>query len=84
MYADDKVKTLLFQQLRVQNSKINNPIWPIFELIQDFIHLHLNLHVSGRLNQKGVIPMKQSNTGFFSNKGDASHRQIIQAGQFLH
>ena len=40
-YADDKVKQIQFQQSRGCNSKINDPIWPILEFIQDFIHVHL-------------------------------------------
>ena len=41
IYADDKVKERLFQQPREPNSKINDPIWPVFALFRDFIHVHL-------------------------------------------
>ena len=40
-YADDKIKQRLFQQSRGRNYKTNDPIWPVFELIRDFIHIHL-------------------------------------------
>ena len=30
-----------FLALKECNSKINDPIWPIFELVCDFIHVHL-------------------------------------------
>ena len=41
-YSDDKVKQKFFQQSRGPNSKINHdPILPVFELVQDFIHIHL-------------------------------------------
>ena len=48
-YTDDKVKQKPFQQLRVCNPKINDPIWPVLELVRDFIHIHLQ--VSGTSDQ---------------------------------
>ena len=30
-----------YQQSRGRNSKINDPIWPVCELVQDFIHVYL-------------------------------------------
>ena len=41
-YADNKVKQRLYQQSRMCNSKINDLIWPVFELLQDSIHVHLS------------------------------------------
>ena len=35
------VKQRFFQQSRMGSSKINDPIWPVFELTRDFIHVHL-------------------------------------------
>ena len=47
--SDDKVKKRLFQQLRECNSKINDPIWPDFKLVWDFIHVHLTCKFQGDL-----------------------------------
>ena len=38
--ADDKFKQRRFQQSRGRNSKINEPNWPFFEFVQDFIRVH--------------------------------------------
>ena len=48
-YADDKVKQRLFQQWRGCNSKINDPIWPVFKLV--FHPCPYYLHVSGTSDQ---------------------------------
>ena len=40
-YTDEKLKQKLFQQSRGRNSKINNPIWLVFEPAWCFIHVHL-------------------------------------------
>ena len=40
-----------FQQPRGHNSKINDPIRPVFELVWDFIHDHFICKFSGRSNQ---------------------------------
>ena len=48
-YADDKVKQGPFQQS--WGCKINDPIWPVLELVGDFIYVHLYLQVSGASDQ---------------------------------
>ena len=36
-----KLNNCYFQQSRGRNSKINDPIWPVCKLNQDFIRVHL-------------------------------------------
>ena len=40
-YADDNIKQRLSQDSRGRNSEINDLIWPVFEVVRDFIHVHL-------------------------------------------
>ena len=35
-----KARHCFFQQIRGRNPKINNPIWPVFKFMRDFIRLH--------------------------------------------
>ena len=58
-YIDDNVTQRLFQQSRECNSKINDLIWPVFELVRDFIHVHLKCKFQERLiKTEGVMVMK--------------------------
>ena len=47
-YTDDKLKQRRFQQSWGYNSKINDPIWPVFELVQNLIHAHTICKFQGR------------------------------------
>ena len=87
-FQEDPVKTKcwwqsqtvrLFQQPRGCNSKINDPIWPDFKLIRDFIHVHLICKFQEDLiKTEWVMLMTKSNRGLFSNQGDISLRLMIQ------
>ena len=82
-YSDDKVKQMLFQQSRGRNSKINDRIWPVFKLVQYFIHVHIISKLQEhQIKTEGIIVMTKSNTGFYSYQGDATLRLIIRSGQF--
>ena len=66
-YTDDKVRQRLFQQAREYNSKINDPIWPVFEFVWDFIHVHLICKFQGVvIKTEPVMMMKFSLTKAFS------------------
>ena len=65
-YADDKVKQRLFN-----NSEIKDPLCPVFEFVQDLIHVYIISKFKAYLiKTEGVIVMTKSNRGFFSNEGD--------------
>ena len=69
-YADDKVKQRLLQQLRGSDFKINDPIWPIFDLVRDFIHVHLICKFQENLiKNEWLMLMIKSNRGFSAIKG---------------
>ena len=68
-YTDDKVKQRLFQQSKGCNSKINDPIRTVFELIWDFIHVHFICKFKKALiKTEQVMLMAKSNRGFFSKQ----------------
>ena len=70
IYADGKVKQRLFQQTRGCNFKINDLIWPVFELTRDFIDVYLICKFCEDLiKTELVMLMTKSNRGFFSNQG---------------
>ena len=52
-------------------SKIDDQIWPVFELVQNFFCVHL-------ISKFQEDPIK----GFFSNQADVTLRLIIKSGQF--
>ena len=84
-YADDKVKQRLFQQPRECNSKINDPIWPLFKLVWDFIYVHLSCKFQVVLiKTEGVMVTKKSIRSFFNNQGDIILRLMIPSGQILN
>ena len=69
MYADDQFKQTLFQQSRGYNS--NDPIWPVFELAWDFVHVHLICKFQEHpIKAEWVTLMTKSNRSFFSSQGD--------------
>ena len=60
-------------------TEINNLIWPVLELIQDFIHAPLICKFQeDPVKIEQVMLMTKSNRGFFSNQGDIT--LIIQSG----
>ena len=82
-YADEKVKQRLFQQSRVCNCKIKDPIWPGFELIRGFIYVHLICKFQEYpIKTEQVMLMTESNRDFFSNQGELILRLMIRFGQF--
>ena len=84
-YGDDKVKQMLFQQSRGRNSKINDPIWPVFKHVRDFIHAHLSCKFQAvTIKTEQVIVMTKSHRGFFSNQGNVTLILMIQSGQILN
>ena len=77
------VKQVLFQQSREHNSKIYDPIWPVFKLAQDFIHVPLIIKFQeDPIKTEWVMLMTKTNRGFFSNQGCVTFRLIIWSGQF--
>ena len=49
-------------------TKMNNPIWPVFELVQDFIYFHLTCKfLDGMVKTEWLLLMTKSNRGFFNN-----------------
>ena len=84
-YGDDKVKQRLFQQSRWCRAKINDPIWPGFELIWELILIHLICKFQADpIKTEWVMLMTKSNKDFFSNQGDINVRLMIQSGQVLN
>ena len=64
-YADDKVKQKLCQKLREGNSKTNDPIWPVFKFIRDFIRVYLiSKFKESPIKAEQVMLMIKSNRGF--------------------
>ena len=61
-YADDEVKWRLFQQSRGLASKINDPIWTVFELILRFIHVPLICNWTSLrfFNNQGDLTLKSN------------------------
>ena len=63
--------------------KSNNPIWPIFKLDQDFIHVHLICKFQEQpIKTEWLMQMTKSNRGFFSNHGDIPLGIMIWSSQF--
>ena len=72
-----------FQQSRGCNSKCNDRIWPVFKLVQEFIHVHLICKFQDEPNKTDwVMLMTKSNRGFFSNQVDVTLRFMIRSGYF--
>ena len=66
-----------------RNSKTNNPSCPGFELVRDFIHVHLNCKFhEDPIKTECVILVPMSNRDVFSNLEDVTLRLIIRSGQF--
>ena len=62
----DKVKQRFFQQSRGRNSKINDPIRPLFKIVRDFIYVHLSCKFQVVLiKAEGVMVMTKSIRSFF-------------------
>ena len=81
--ADDKLKQRLSQSSRGRNSKINEPIWPVFELVLDFIHVHIICKFQEHpIKTEWITMMTKSNRSFFSNQGNVTLRLMIRSGQF--
>ena len=81
-FADDKVKERHCQQSKGCNSKINDPIQTVFELIWDFIHVPLNCKFhEDPIKTEQVMLMLKSNRDFFSNHGDVTLGIMIWSGQ---
>ena len=77
-YADDKVKQRRFQQSRGCNSKTNDLIWPVLELVWDFIHVHLICKFrEDPIKSERVTLMTKSNRGFFSIQGESKTNDLI-------
>ena len=77
-YADDKRQTGTFQQSWGHNSKINDPIWPVFKFMRDFIHVPLIIKFQeDPIKTKGDMLITKSNRGFFSNHGDITLKFMI-------
>ena len=49
----------------------NVPVWPVFILIWDFIHVHLFAGFR-KIKPEWVVLIKKSNRGFFNNQGDVT------------
>ena len=94
----DTAKERLFKQSNARrlNSKING-IWPVFELIWDFIHVHLIckfqkhliktewvILITKSFTPKWVIVMTKSIRGVSSNQGNVTLKLIIKSGQILN
>ena len=57
-----------FSKSRGHNSKINDLIWPVFKLVQDFIHVHrICKFQEAFIKTDWVTLMTKSNGGFFNN-----------------
>ena len=83
-YVDDKVKQRPFQQSRECNSKINDPIWPVFDLFRYFMHVHLICKFQEHpIKTEWVTLMTKSNRSFFSNQGDVTVWLMIRSGQLM-
>ena len=79
-----KTNRSFFQQSNGRNFKINDRIWQLFELVQDFIHIHIITKFQEYpVKTEGVIVIITSNRGFFSNQGDVTLRLTIRSGQFI-
>ena len=73
VYADDIVKQRLFQQTKGRNCKTNDPIWPVFELIRDLIHVHYICKIQEELTKNQRVTQTTSLTeAFFRNLGDST------------
>ena len=83
-YGDDsQTRGFFSNQGNVCNSKINNPIWPDFELVWGFIHVQLICLRKIWSKTDWVMLMTKSDKGFFSSHGDITLRLMIQSGQFF-
>ena len=71
-YGDNKDYQRLLQQSRECNSKINDPIWPDFDFIRDFMDAHLICKFQDDLIKTELVMMTNSNRGFFSNQGEVT------------
>ena len=72
-YADDKVNQTLFQQSRGCNPRINDPIWTVFELIRNLLHVPLHCKFQEvPIKTEQVMLMTKSNRGFFSSQGEVT------------
>ena len=60
-------------QSREYNSKINDPIWPVYKLVRVFIYVHLSCKFHKVLiKTKQVVVMTKSIRGFCSNQGNVT------------
>ena len=86
-YANDKVRGF-FQQSKGCNFKINDTIWPVFQSLREYIHVHLIYKFQeDPIKTEWVKLMTKSNRGFFfffSNQGDLSLALMIRSGQFFN
>ena len=77
-----KSNKCFFQQSRELNSKNNDPVWPVFEPIRDFIHAHIICKFQeDPLKTEWIALITMSNRGFFSNQGDVNLRLVNRSGQ---
>ena len=65
-----------------RDSKINDPIWPVFKLVLDLINVHLSCKLQEiPIKTEQVIVMTKSNRLCFSNQGNVTLKLMIQSGQ---
>ena len=77
-----KVTVYLAQMLP---PKINDPIWPVFKSIRDFIYVHLSCKFQEvPIKTKWTMVMTKSIRGFCSNQECVTLRSMTQLSQILN
>ena len=65
-------QTEVLSTIKGTNSKIDYPIWPVFESFWDFVHVHLiDKFQEDLIKTEWLTMMTKSSRGFFSNQWDA-------------
>ena len=68
---------------RVSNSKVNSPILTKFEIVRDFMPVHVicNFHKNPTIKTKQAILRTRSNMEVFGTKGQITPKSIIRSGR---
>ena len=79
-----QTQTEPFSAIKGRNSEINDPIWPVFKLVRDFIYVHLSCKFQEvPIKTEPVMVMTKSIRSFCSNHMKVTLRLMIQSGQIV-
>ena len=74
-----------FSAIKERNSKNNELIWPGFDLIRDYIHIHFICNYQEDLIRMELVMLKKkSNRGIFSYQGNVTLKLMIRSGEFFY